>query len=218
MSIRYIGFIPIDNYLEYLIYNKKFNRNLAIKYTKDIYNVDISNINFEEYYNGNIYEDFEKVYKGKKDNVDKRTREYFTLRGKHKFYKFLEFKHSRLNEDEIFQFTRGDVVHHIHPLIYSNDNSIKNLILISDFHHQILHSNPLEEYKTFSYQAIDYLYYLYNTEKFNELFSSMIDMFKKNNNEIHILKNFIILEMNKFYTNIQKNNGNNFNNTYLENK
>lgn len=175
-----INGIPIDVYFRCLN-AKGFNKERAINYTKEIYNIDITETFNDKYkYIFYFFSDiFDKFY----DNIEFKkgdtTRKYFNNVAKNKYYKFaLEYNERGAKYDFFIpiqllisgdekanKFFETSVIHHIHPLMYKGTNDIENLINVNDFNHNLLHMNPLEEYKIYCHQAVDYLFYLwdYNT-------------------------------------------------------
>jgi len=160
-----IGLIPMDKYLHGLQF-RGLGRKDSISYTKEIYNIDLDK-NYDINHPPKIEDDG--------------TRGYFEKQARKRFIKMSEI-YLFYNTDYFFSVDHPNIVHHIFPLMYSQDNSMFNLILTSDVFHNILHNNPLESVKKFNYQAVDYLYYLghsgfnYLSDKYN--FSECLDMTK----------------------------------------
>lgn len=159
----YIGKMNLQGYLWYLNNSRRFNKELAIAHTKKIYNVDLTDIlNNQTYYwdyKQNNYEAFTQSFNSLRE--DDGTRNYFNSHGRRRYERFMSFV--GFNSDDCLSdyFTYSDI-HHIFPLGYGGKNNIENLIHLSNFHHDLLHQNPLELNETCCHMAVDYLGYLYH--------------------------------------------------------
>lgn len=196
----YVGKMKLDEYLWYLNYRRCFNEELTIQHTKKYYDIDLTEI-IKDYSlfwtrTNNIYESFYKVNSIKED---KETREHFNTYARNKYLNFME--QSYLPEEDCLgvYYSYSDI-HHIHPLMYGGQNNLENLIHLSEFHHDLLHQNPLEEHEKYCHWAVDYLGSLYCESSMSELivkynlvnypFEMMADM----------LKVIYKQEMKNFYT------------------
>lgn len=174
--IEKVGLMPINDYIHGLGF-RGMGKIDSIIYTKENYDINLYNeiqqANF--WYRKSIYDEFKKLNPIKIE--DDGTRDYFNTYAKKYFYKYIRYTGDYDNgsyTQEYFLFgLKASIVHHIFPLVYSNDNSIENLINVSTFSHDILHRNPFENIKKCNFQAVDYLYYLthsgltYLTNKYN---------------------------------------------------
>ncbi|AWI05943.1 hypothetical protein B9W14_16020 [Clostridium drakei] len=200
-----IGPIPLTEYIDCLN-AKNFNRDMAVKYTKKIYDKDISDVAKLHIFlvNSNVYREFEKQNPISKTAIQAlktyNPREYFSHYTCRRFYKFFAF----IDVGEFDQLTflmTAEHIHHIYPLTYGGTNKLENLIYVSEFNHKLLHKNPLENIEKYDFQAIDYLWYLYS-KKLPELISkyNLKLTFDKSSSFIkNQFKNCIEEEMKIFY-------------------
>lgn len=165
----YIDKMKLEDYLWYLNFRRHFNKELTIAHTKKYYNIDLTNIlkdvHFFWEYKFNIYEDFYE--QNPKAKTEDNTRQYFNLRGRRNYEKFIQTTFYSLS-DCLSPYHSYKEIHHIHPLIYGGNNRIENLIHLSNFNHDLLHENPLEEHDKYCVQSVDYLGTLYSYDKLSE--------------------------------------------------
>jgi hypothetical protein len=168
-ELFYIDKIPLHIYLDYLSDKRMYNKEMAVDYTRDIYDIDIADIvgDYHFKYSSNVYEKFKSSNPIKTE--DNRTRKYFNSRGRNYFIKFLCDYSEDIGYDALYPLMKYSVVHHIHPLEYSEDNDIENLIQISDFSHKLLHNNPFQHDRKICFKSLDYLGFLYSFENFIQM-------------------------------------------------
>lgn len=176
--IKKINGIPLFAYLKCLN-ARGFNNDLVIKYTKNIYNIEISK---EIDKNKNIMhfsdDTFITFYEMNPDyELNNNDRDYFNSKTKPLFNKFS--KHAGIDKNfdffcgnfvsqiigcgfKVSETLKTDVIHHIHPLVYGGTNNFENLLCVSRFNHEILHENPKEDIEKYCFQAVDYLFYLWD--------------------------------------------------------
>jgi len=210
----FLGKLPLHWLVYYLSTIRNYNKELTIEYIRKNYDLDISDvissISWWEWNDVNIYEEYTKrnPRKGFKTNE----RRYFTSRGRSYYIKFAITQWGFWKKDFINHFLETDVIHHIYPLVYGGTNHLENLIHVSSFNHDILHSNPLENIEKYNHQALNYLWYLqfpWTTEKNQYLFEKynldqMINHESKQY-QANILSAAIKQEMNEFYEHIKEN-------------
>jgi hypothetical protein len=175
---------------------------MAIKYTKEIYDIDISNIvkSYMFIYSDNVFEKYETKYPRSRD--DDGSRGYFQAIGRNYFLSFLDKYSENSGYDALQPLVKYSVVHHIYPLVFSQDNSLLNLIQLSDFSHKLLHMNPNESNKISCFKSLDYLGYLYSYQKFCELYEKyrLNTYADKPSFGIKVIKVCMEEEMKQFYT------------------
>lgn len=159
----YFGKMPLSWLINYLSSHREYNKELTIKYIKDIYEMDLT----KEIQNMpwwmcdiNIYDEFTKEHPRTGYKTD--SRDYFNNKGRNYYYKFINWLNHYPEQDYLLDCMKTKVVHHIFPLVYGGDNSLENLIHISDFNHELLHENPNEEDRKSCFKSVDYLWYLHN--------------------------------------------------------
>lgn len=181
-NIKYINHIPLYLYVN-ILRDRFYDTEYIIKYTKEIYNIDLTlkEINNNQYENSaldlpnnNIFNEYRKI-KSIDINEDDRTREYFKNKARDYYLKFLQYVKKQYINKNSFNYigrcfgvliNKGSEVHHIHPLVYNGSNQLENLLLISGWTHDLLHKNPLEKYKECCFHALDYLNYMGNYNYF----------------------------------------------------
>ena len=158
----YMGNMRLHDYLRYLSARRHFNEELIIEHTKWIYGIDLTDIlNGRFYfleYKKNLYHEFQQNNKPKK--LDDGTRKYFNTYGRNYYLDFMSYAHFT-EEDCLSNHSKYLDVHHIYPLMSGGDSRIENLIHLSEFNHNLIHENPLEQYEIYCHKAVDYLGYLY---------------------------------------------------------
>jgi len=154
---------------------------------------------------------------------DDLSREYFTKYARKYYGNFIEYVEENYcdyswndefklsKKDCVFKLLNAKDVHHIFPLVYGGDNSLQNLIHISNYTHKILHMNPLEKIKKYCYQAIDYMYWMCNYNLINVY--EKYNIFNLCNNDVNIASKLILNRIEEemlFFYNYLKNNTNNY--------
>jgi hypothetical protein len=198
-----MGKVTMEDYLFYLTWKRRFNEELIIKHTYNVYEVDISeNINshfvwYEE--KRNIYQTF--LNENPLTKNDDYSRQYFNSYARNRYLKFIDHTYFS-NEDCLTHHQDYEEIHHIFPLVYGGSNAIENLIHISHFNHGLLHENPLEKNEKMCHQALDYLGCLYSPQSTLRIFTKYdIGEFSyRMTNDI--FKSCIREEMRIYYENI----------------
>jgi len=98
-------------------------------------------------------------------------------------------------------------IHHIFPVVYRGVNLFENLVSVSDFQHDILHSNPFEHIEKYCNIAVDYLSFLYSFSGNIQMMSQYKDLFNSSDNitEVNAIRKILITKhMTELY-NIFKN-------------
>lgn len=209
MVIDKVGLIPIDKYIDCQSY-KLLTKEMTIAYTLRNYSVDL-----EEYINGlddnifiryDVYKIFNETNPLRIDYDDSRV--CFQNHARNRYLKFYEKEYWLHDNDYLFRYMLADEVHHIYPLIFGGCNEITNLIFINKRNHDLLHNNPLENIEKYCHQAVDYLYYIYNTLLYTFIDKYEINKFEDNKKLlVNIINTYIEEEMMYFYSYIIKENG-----------
>jgi len=143
-----VGKIPIRNYLV-IMDRRCYSPELAIEYTKDIYGVDIT----EEVkkastmwdYNKNVYKLYDEEFPPKEP--DDGSRKYFNRVGRVRYGRFYrKYKENDGYWDMPYDLSlKASVTHHIFPLVYGGNSALMNLLPVTDFNHDLLHGNSVEQ-------------------------------------------------------------------------
>lgn len=201
-----VGEIPLYDYLKYLD-SRCFNWELVKQYTKEIHNTDLTdedNVYSLWDYFSNTYDKFKNEVQ--LSRVNDGTREWFQSLGRNRYLKFhRKYKGNEVYDGAICHSLRYSVIHHIHPLVFSGDNSLQNLIPLCDINHDILHLNPKENIKECCHHAVEYLHYLYHG-KLDYIFKKYkLDLYEDKKIASEILKIAIKEEMKLFYEKLKEN-------------
>lgn len=201
----------IKDFLNYLCSYREFTKQRSIDYINEIYNTDISEVINEykllDWLEIDIYDNYRNL-NPLPDNYSN-DRDYFSNKGRTYYINFIHNIGHLFDKDYLCHLYNSSEVHHIYPLVYGGGNELENLIHINNFHHNLLHENPLENDKRFCFQAIDYLYYIncpWNQDK-NKILNDKYSMEKVKDKspqyQFNFYKNMISQEMNDFYENIR---------------
>jgi hypothetical protein len=206
----HVGRIPLYYFTRYAT-DRLWDKEYTLQYVKDNYDINISEeLEYLGYDKEYFYTPFNIYTKFNKENPatreDDGTREYFQSIGRHRYVKFLK-KHGLTEYDYALPLPY-DVIHHIYPLEYSNDNSLENLIPVNEYTHSILHMNPLESIKKYCFQAVDYYYYLTKYQGVHMYVKYNLDFYKDMEGlGGDLIRAVTKYEMDMFYTDLVKESG-----------